>query len=83
RVETALERSKIESWPYDSAVSAPISATRSIVFDQWIPVAIVDHEFDTYTELMSPFDLDTYKILRSHIRKVHGQVTKWLRHDTE
>ena len=83
RVETALERSKIESWPYDSAVSAPISATRSIVIDQWIPVAIVDHEFDTYTELMSPFDLDTYKILRSHIRKVRGQVTKWSRHDTE
>lgn len=77
RVETALERSKIESWPYDTPVVAPISQTRSIVIDQWVPIMIIDHKFDTHTSLHKPFDLDTYKILRSHIRTLRGRVNPW------
>lgn len=77
RVETALERSKIESWPYRGAIVAPISQTRSIVIDQWVPVQIIDHEHDVTTEIDGTFDLDTYKILRAHIRKIRSNVALW------
>ncbi|MFZ1258670.1 MAG: exonuclease domain-containing protein [Candidatus Saccharimonas sp.] len=69
RVEFALERTKIETWPYASAVKVPISRHRSIVIDQWIPTYIIDHETDTAITLDHAFDLDTYKILRSFMRQ--------------
>lgn len=71
RVELALERSKIESWPFKSEVAVRISETRSIIVDQWIVKSIVDHAFDepTVTPVDSGFDIDTYKIIRSYIRK--------------
>lgn len=71
RVELALERSKIESWPFSAAVAVRISETRSIIVDQWIVTSVVDHAFDepTITPLDSGFDIDTYKIIRAYIRK--------------
>ena len=70
RVELALERSKIESWPFKSDVVVRISETRSIIVDQWIVKSVVEHAFDepTITMLENGFDLDTYKIIRSYIR---------------
>lgn len=71
RVELALERSKIESWPFKSPVAVQISQTRSIIVDQWIVKSVVDHTYDEpdITRLDNGFDIDTYKILRSYIRK--------------
>ncbi len=69
RVEFALERTKIETWPYPGRISVPISTRRSMIIDQWVPVGIVDHEFDSMSELDNAFDIDTYKILRSFIRQ--------------
>lgn len=74
RVEFALERMKIESWPYASKISVAISRVRSLVVDQWIPQGIYDSETDTFTELSSAFDMDTYKILRSFIRSNHSSI---------
>lgn len=68
RVELALERMKIESWPYRSKVAVLIGAARSLIVDQWVPQGIYDHEHESYIELPGSFDLDTYKILRSFIR---------------
>ena len=70
RVELALERSKIESWPFKSEVAVRISETRSIIIDQWIVKSVVDHAFDepVITPLESGFDIDTYKIIRTYIR---------------
>lgn len=70
RVELALERSKVESWPFKSDVAVRISETRSIIVDQWIVKSVVEHAFDesTITMLENGFDIDTYKIIRSYIR---------------
>lgn len=76
RVEFALERSKIQSWPYESQIQVPISRTRSIIIDQWVPTCIIDHEYDTRTELQHIFDLDTYKIIRAFIRQHQPQVKR-------
>jgi DNA polymerase III subunit epsilon len=70
RVELALERSKIESWPFKSAVAVRVSETRSIIVDQWIVKSVVEYAYDepTTTPLDNGFDIDTYKIIRSYIR---------------
>lgn len=70
RVELALERSKIESWPFKSEVAVRISQTRSIIVDQWIVKSVVEHGYDepTITPVEGGFDIDTYKIIRSYIR---------------
>lgn len=72
RVEYALERSKIESWPFKGELGVKISETKALVIDQWIIkgylVALEDGS--TYLEkIKNGFDIDTYKILRSYIRK--------------
>lgn len=71
RIELALERSKIESWPFASAIAVHISETRSIIIDQWVVTSVVEHAFDEplTTPIDSGFDIDTYKIIRSYIRK--------------
>ena len=75
RVEFALERTKIESWPFKSKISVPISETRSIVVDQWIPQGIYDNEIDSFSPLDNAFDIDTYKIIRSFLKKHRANVT--------
>jgi len=77
RVELALERSKIESWPFQSEVAVRISETRSIIVDQWIVKSVVEHAFDEpiTTAVEGGFDIDTYKIIRNYIRKNPGAVS--------
>lgn len=71
RVELALERSKIESWPFKSEVAVRISETRSIIVDQWIVKSVVEYAYGepAATSLDNGFDIDTYKIIRAYIRK--------------
>lgn len=71
RVEYALERSKIEAWPFQGALSVAISKTKALVIDQWIVKGYVTALEDgtTYLErLTNGFDMDTYKIIRSYLR---------------
>ncbi len=76
RVEFALDRLKIAAWPYGSKVSVPISATRSLIVDQWTPIGLYDAEDDNFTEIEGGFDMDTYKIIRSYIRTKKPVVSK-------
>lgn len=69
RVEIALERSKIESWPFKSKIAVKISEVKSLIVDQWIIEGIMNYEFEpTLEKITNGFDIDTYKILRSYIR---------------
>jgi DNA polymerase-3 subunit epsilon len=70
RVEFALARTKIETWPFSSKIAVAISTTRSLIIDQWIPQGIVDHEnADEIALVENSFDIDTYKILRSFLKQ--------------
>ena len=78
RVEYALERSKIETWPFKGELAVKISETKALIIDQWVikgyMTAIEDGS--TYVErLKNGFDIDTYKILRSYIRSNKSNVT--------
>ena len=68
RVEFAMEKMKLEAWPYTNKVAVAISSVRSIIVDQWIPQGIYDHLNESYTQLNNSFDIDTYKILRAFMR---------------
>lgn len=75
RVELALKRTKIETWPFQSKISVAISAMRSLIIDQWVPQAIFDSETNTLTRLERSFDVDTYKIVRSYLRNHRATIT--------
>jgi DNA polymerase-3 subunit epsilon len=69
RVEQALEKSKIDSWPFKSAVEVAISQTKTLVIDQWVIKSLNDYTFDVdKVELDNKFDIDTYKILRNFMK---------------
>lgn len=78
RAELALERSKIESWPFKSKIAIKINETKSLIVDQWIIEGIVHYDFEPILErITNGFDLDTYKILRSFIRTHSTSVSKF------
>jgi DNA polymerase-3 subunit epsilon len=71
RVEYALERSKIESWPFKGELAVKISESKALIIDQWVIkgyMTAVEGQ-DAYVErITNGFDIDTYKILRSYLR---------------
>lgn len=71
RVEFALERSKLEAWPFKGELSVAISETKALIIDQWVVKGYVTalEDGSTYLERISNgFDMDTYKIIRSYLR---------------
>jgi DNA polymerase-3 subunit epsilon len=71
RVEYALERSKIEAWPFKGELSVKISQTKALIVDQWVVKGYITamEGGEPYLErLANGFDMDTYKILRSYLR---------------
>lgn len=78
RVEYALERSKIESWPFKGELAVRISESKALIIDQWIIKGYMTaiESGETYVErIKNGFDIDTYKILRSYIRQNKGNVS--------
>lgn len=70
RAELALQYSKIEAWPFKQKIAVRISDVKSLLIDQWIVEGVVSHEYEPVIEpIANGFDIDTYKILRSYIRR--------------
>ena len=75
RAEFALGRSRIESWPFKTRIAVKISEVKSLIINQWVIEGIMHHEFEpVFERLSSGFDIDTYKILRSYLRKNTGGI---------
>lgn len=72
RVEFALERSKIESWPYKSPIALRLPEGKAIVIDRWVVQGYlepVENEEPYFKRVQQAFDVDTYRILYSFIKK--------------
>lgn len=83
RVECALERSKIEAWPFKGELSVAISKTKALIIDQWVIKGYVTAMEDGSTHLerlANGFDMDTYKILRAYLRNNKANIQ--LRYET-
>ena len=79
RVEYALERSKIESWPFKGELAVKISETKALIIDQWVIKGYLTalEDGSNYIErIKNGFDIDTYKILRSYIRNNASHVMR-------
>ncbi len=76
RCEFALERSKIEAWPYKTPVAIRFGeAIKSLVVDQWIVRGYLYEDTDqpTFESITSSFDIDTYRILKRFIGSSSGK----------
>lgn len=74
RLLLAFERKRVDEWPYRSPVlvteSSEDERVTGVVVDRWCIVGQVTQEAycsPVFTSMQRVFDLDTYKILRSHL----------------
>lgn len=75
RVDYALSRARVESWPFKSKIALKISDSKSLIIDQWVIEGVLHTEAEPHVErLSSGFDIDTYKILRSYIRRFPSHI---------
>jgi DNA polymerase-3 subunit epsilon len=77
RVEYALERSKIDSWPFAGELALKISETKALIIDQWVIkgyLTAIEDGSTAIERIKNGFDIDTYKILRAYIRQHKSHV---------
>jgi DNA polymerase-3 subunit epsilon len=76
RLELALERSKIEAWPYDEPVCVEHKGQEGngIIVDQWKVVGQLEDNQVIKDSAFGIFDLDNYRILRSYISSKKDQL---------
>lgn len=68
RVETALERDKLESWPYGSAIAVALGEGSAVVIDNWMIQRFIGP--DAVEGIIEPmFDVDEYKIIKRFLRE--------------
>jgi DNA polymerase-3 subunit epsilon len=78
RVEIALDRSKVESWPFRSAIAMSVNDDEAIVIDNWIILGYLNTAEgidENFRSVERNFDVDTYRILRSFIAKYKTKLT--------
>lgn len=68
RLEIAMERSRIDSWPYDGPVRISESDISAIEVDKWVILRRI-YGNSKVQNLHPVFDLDNYKILRGYLLK--------------
>lgn len=71
RFELALEHNRIDSWPYDSAITLPINDRGELVIiNNWIIQGYIEEDGESVFDAdESNFDVDEYKIIRRFIRE--------------
>ena len=78
RIELALERTKIDHWPFKSSVAISDGKGDMIVVNNWIIegylTPVEDSEPD-FRPIERSFELDTYRILRSYLLKNKGKLS--------
>jgi DNA polymerase-3 subunit epsilon len=69
RLELALERSKIEAWPYPEPICVEHKGQEGsgIIVDQWKVIGQVENNQIIKDSTVNIFDLDNYRILRSYL----------------
>jgi DNA polymerase-3 subunit epsilon len=74
RLELAMQRSRIESWPYSSAVSIQDGEATSLIVDKWVIIGRMSKIRNkvTFKRIPALFDIDTYRILRSYVARNAG-----------
>lgn len=71
RFEIALEHSRLETWPFDTAITVPINGQgERVIIQNWIIQGYINEYNERIYDTMEPnFDVDEYKIIRRFIRE--------------
>lgn len=71
RFEIALERTKLSSWPYETAVAVPLGEEgQGVIIDNWIVQGFYsDNQTDALHQHENTFDVDEYKIVRRFLQQ--------------
>jgi DNA polymerase-3 subunit epsilon len=90
RLLSAFERQRIHSWPYKNAILLQeltnLETTHAIIIDQWCVLGeIIQEPYCEPTVKLTEkaFDLDTYKILQSHLSNKLKQLSVTLLSPTQ
>ena len=77
RFELALERSRLETWPFGGAITVPINDRgERVIINNWVVAGYIDETGESVHEASEPtFDLDEYKIIRRFIRENRASIT--------
>jgi DNA polymerase III subunit epsilon len=68
RVELASQRSKMEQWKYHGPMVVGTEDGTRVVIDKWVVLGFIDDQ-DEFQQVEKRFDLDTYRILVSFIKR--------------
>jgi hypothetical protein len=76
RLELALERSKIEAWPFDEPICVEHKGQEGsgILVDQWKVIGQLEDNQIIKDSAFGIFDLDNYRILRSYLSSKKDQL---------
>jgi DNA polymerase-3 subunit epsilon len=76
RLELALVRSKIETWPFDEPICVEHKGQEGngIIVDQWKVVGQLEDSQVIKDSMIGIFDLDNYRILRSYLSSKKDQL---------
>jgi DNA polymerase-3 subunit epsilon len=71
RFEIALEKSKVDSWPYETAVAVPLDRENNgVVINNWMIQGFYSAgDISSLESFDANFDVDEYKIIRRFIRE--------------
>jgi DNA polymerase-3 subunit epsilon len=71
RFEIALETTKLESWPFEGAVTLPVNNEgEKVIIDKWIIQGFQNADGELLINDIEPnFDVDEYKIIRRFIKE--------------
>lgn len=76
RFEVALERNRLETWPYEEAVAVPVDEENNgVVINNWMIQGFYTAGDPNLIEAFDAnFDVDEYKIIRRFLRENAGQI---------
>jgi DNA polymerase-3 subunit epsilon len=75
RLEIAMQRSRIESWPYGGPILISESVSSKLVVDRWVITGRVNtkNKVSRFKPMPALFDIDSYRILRSYLASSVGK----------
>lgn len=66
RAEQAIGYQSLAAWPHRGPVGIPLTASKTIIVDKWLPIALIEN--DSINKLHYHLDPDLYKIMRAFLR---------------
>lgn len=80
KFETALQASKLSSWPFETAITIPVNEEgEKVIINNWIVQGFENSEGELIIDDSEPnFDVDEYKIIRRFIKENRSLLSPYI-----